>query len=249
MAITPGFLKFDGVKWVVDDDIVGATGPAGPAGEPGVTFIDLSDLDITSNILPIVRGGTGLDELGLVNTVLMSTGAVATWSTLLNSNIASNAAISVSKLAPGSNSQVLQTVSGVTSWAAAPLSVPGGSNTQFQVNSLGSFAGVTGLTWNVSTSRPVMPNGWEVTAGSFTSIFSNTPTSNRTITFQDATHTLVGRDTTDTLTGKTINLSTNTITDTSMVAEDLLGARVQLAFSNVTEANSLEEQKEQKEPF
>ena len=40
------------------------------------------------------------------------------------------------------------------------------------------------------------------------------PTADRTVTIQNATHTLVGRDTTDTLTNKTINLANNTLSGT-----------------------------------
>jgi hypothetical protein len=40
------------------------------------------------------------------------------------------------------------------------------------------------------------------------------PTADRTVTIQDTTHTLVGRDTTDTLTNKSINLGHNTLSGT-----------------------------------
>lgn len=69
------------------------------------------------------------------------------------------------------------------------------------------------------------------TADVFETTFAVTdPTADRTITFQDATHTLVGRDTTDTLTNKTL---TNAIHSGTQV-----GAKVefQLALSDLSTA-------------
>ena len=56
----------------------------------------------------------------------------------------------LSKLAIGSTNQVLTVVGGVPAWAAAG-GTPGGSNTQIQFNSSGSFAGSANLTWNGSS--------------------------------------------------------------------------------------------------
>ena len=44
-----------------------------------------------------------------------------------------------------------------------------------------------------------------------TTLTVSNPTADRTVTIQNATHTLVGRDTTDTLTNKSIDLDSNTI--------------------------------------
>lgn len=117
---------------------------------------------------------------------------------------------------------------------------PGGSDTQFQWNNGGAFAGASGLTYHAGTNRPDMPNGWRVT-GAATATFVITPTGARTITFQDATHTVVGRDTTDTLTNKTFSMSAigNVLTDTGVVQYDLAMADVNGHFKRFAKgANS-----------
>ena len=48
-----------------------------------------------------------------------------------------------------------------------------------------------------------------------TTLTVSNPTADRTVTIQNATHTLVGRDTTDTLTNKSVDLTDNTLTGTS----------------------------------
>lgn len=99
---------------------------------------------------------------------------------------------------------------------------PGGSDTQVQYNDGGDFNGNAGLVIHEGTSRPDMPNGWRVTVSGNTGTFTMTPTGARTVTFQDATHTVVGRDTTDMLTNKTIVAANNTITDTGSASGDIL---------------------------
>jgi hypothetical protein len=90
--------------------------------------------------------------------------------------------------------------------AEPPEAEPAGSDTQCQWNNAGAFAGASGLLYHAGTNRPDMPNGWRATVSSQTATFAVTPTAARTITFQDATHTVVGRDTTDTLSNKTLTL-------------------------------------------
>ena len=118
----------------------------GGGGGGGVTYpIDLSILGHTTNILPIVRGGTGLGAVGGANTVLTTNGSIMIWSSIVDANIASGAAITVSKISPGSNSQVLQTIGGVTSWGAAPAGTPGGSSGNIQFNNSGVFGGLVAV--------------------------------------------------------------------------------------------------------
>jgi hypothetical protein len=61
-----------------------------------------------------------------------------------------SASNTLTKLGIGSTNQVLTVVGGVPAWAAAG-GTPGGSNTQIQFNSSGSFAGSASLTWDGSS--------------------------------------------------------------------------------------------------
>lgn len=112
--------------------------------------------------------------------------------------------------------------SGTSLVGPAGAGSPAGNSGEFQYNNSSAFAGAAGLTYNGGTSRPTMPNGLEFYDSGNTMVLDGTPTASRTITFQDATHTVVGRDTTDTLTNKTIVASDNTITDTGSAAGDIL---------------------------
>lgn len=70
---------------------------------------------------------------------------------------------------------------------------------------------VTGL--ELAFSQSIIFEG--ITANDFETTFSaGDPTADRTITLPDATDTLVGKTTTDTLTNKSLSLTTNTITGT-----------------------------------
>lgn len=92
---------------------------------------------------------------------------------------------------------------------------PGGSDNQFQYNNGGTMSGTVGAIYNESTNRAVFPNGIEFTDGANTMIVDGTPTGARTLTLPDATTTLVGHDATQTLTNKTIDASSNTVTNLS----------------------------------
>ncbi len=76
----------------------------------------------------------------------------------------------------------------------------------------GSFTGTQDLTGLVmSGASPLVFEGATADAYETTLAFTD-PTADRTITFFNATDTLVGRATTDTLTNKSIDLETNTLT-------------------------------------
>ncbi len=101
--------------------------------------------------------------------------------------------------------------------------VPGGSDKQVQFNDAGSFGGTPGVVYDTSNDRFKFSSGFAFDAGSGnTSIVQSSPTGPRVVTVPDATTTLVGHNTTDTLTNKTMVAASNTITDTSAVAGDIL---------------------------
>ncbi len=99
---------------------------------------------------------------------------------------------------------------------------PGGSDKQFQFDDAGMFGGSSGLVYDTINNRAQFVGAYNFVTGANKAIVQCTPTANRTITIQDATTTLVGRDTTDTLTSKTMVLGSNTLTDTSAALGDLV---------------------------
>jgi hypothetical protein len=82
--------------------------------------------------------------VGAQHTVLTSTGSAGAWALLTNNNIDAAAAIAVSKLAAGSNDQILATVSSTPTWAnltdAMHGSLSGGSLHAAVSNSAAGFA-------------------------------------------------------------------------------------------------------------
>ena len=98
----------------------------------------------------------------------------------------------------------------------------GGSDLQGLYNNAGVSDGMSGLTYDEATNRPQFVNGWYLASGANRMLFAGTPTAARTWTLQDATDTLVGRATSDTLTNKSINVVNNTLTATSTAQGDLL---------------------------
>jgi hypothetical protein len=96
-----------------------------------------------------------------------------------------------------------------------------GSSGQLQYNNAGAIGAASNVTY--SGGYLTLANALKLTSGSYaTSFASGTLSSNITLTGPTASTTLVGRDTTDTLTTKTMVLASNTITDTSAALGDLV---------------------------
>jgi hypothetical protein len=89
--------------------------------------------------------------------------------------------------------------------------VPGGADEEFQWNNAGVFSGSPGMVYDSVNNRPRVTNGLAFESGGNIGVLTWTPTTSRTLTLPDATDTLVGRATTDTLTNKTISAANNTL--------------------------------------
>lgn len=72
------------------------------------------------------------------------------------------------RLGVGTNGHVLTLASGLPSWAAAAGGSPGGSNTQIQYNSSGSFAGAANFTWDNGNSLATLTGRLIITHSSAT---------------------------------------------------------------------------------
>lgn len=105
-------------------------------GLPAYSNIVLST-DV-SGTLPVGNGGTGAVTLTANNVII------------------GNGTNSVTFLAPGTSGNII--TSNGSAWnSAAPASTPGGSTTQVQFNSSGSFAGSANFTWNGTAINIVAP--------------------------------------------------------------------------------------------
>ena len=132
-----------------------ATVSYGTAGQPFISS-GVSAAPVYGTLTP-VGGGTGLATIPSGNVLL------------------GNGTSSVSVVAPGTAGNVLTSIGGVwTSNAAVSGGSPGGSDTQFQYNNLGSFAGAANLT----------TDGANVTIGSANTLRFANLTSTRYVGFR-----------------------------------------------------------------
>ena len=99
---------------------------------------------------------------------------------------------------------------------------PGGSSGQFQYDNAGAFAGTANLVVGASGKAQLPAGGIEFKNGSSIGTLAWNPTSTRSLFLPDTGGTVVEQDFTQTVTNKTLNLSSNTVTDTSAVSGDVL---------------------------
>ena len=71
--ISPGFLVWDGSKWIIDDgytEVVGPVGPAGPSGQVGVASGDLSrDFSGPISVVGLTGSGGAASHVSFANTI------------------------------------------------------------------------------------------------------------------------------------------------------------------------------------
>ena len=116
-------------------------------------------------------------------------------SLLVNADVSASAAVAVTKLAAGTDGQVLRNVAGTNSWGAVPgLTPPAGANTsaQYRVDAT-AFGGATGLTFPFGTYAQV-EDGFGIRFGSAASVdtdlFGSGTTAPKTLWLPDVSATL-----------------------------------------------------------
>jgi hypothetical protein len=188
--------KLDGVaagaEVNVNADWNAGSGDAQILNKPtiGTSANNLVQLDGSAR-LPAVDGSqltglvaaTDLSYTAATRVIASSTGTDATL-TLVTSTDAG--------LAPASGGGTTNFLRADGTFAAPPGGSPGGTNTQIQFNSSGSFAGDADLTWNSSTNVLGVTGDVNLSDGGTytTTLQTITPTAARTISLPDATGTV-----------------------------------------------------------
>ena len=136
---------------------------------------------------------------------------VNNWSTLdyfIDGNSTANPAFGSSITFEGATADSYETVLQVTDPTAdRTITLPNVDGTVITTGNLSDITNI-GVFTSTITMEGSTANDFELT------LSAGDPTADRTLTFPDATDTLVGRATTDTLTNKSISLTTNTVTGT-----------------------------------
>jgi hypothetical protein len=147
---------------------------------------------------PTTLSGYGITDGVAQGNITTSGLTVATGSRLLGKATSGSGALELITVGGG----LTLSIGGLLSVTSGPV---GGSNTQLQYNASSTFGGISGAT----------SNGTTVTYASGALIAPNI-TNTGVLTLPTATTTLVGTDTTDTLTNKTITASTNVLGGVTM---------------------------------
>jgi hypothetical protein len=169
----------------------------------GVTSAIQTQLDAKAPTANASFTGTFSAPTGTITSTMIADG------TIVDGDINASAAIAQSKIA------------NLTTDLAAKASLSGATFTGAVSGTDLTLSGnltVNGTTTTIDSTTIAIQNAFVfegATADSFeTTLTVTDPTADRTLTLPDATDTLVGRATTDTLTNKSISLGSNTITST-----------------------------------
>lgn len=172
--------------------------------------------DITDTLVALTTTDTLTNKtINATNNTLTDTSAA------LGDILAIISGTKFTRLAKGGNGTFLGVSAGVLGYFTPSGSTPSGTG----------FATVTSGVFDAAASANIRYTGGKLQTdvniqfknGAVTGDLAWGPTiTNKTITLPNASDTLVGQSTTDTLTNKTISASSNTITDTSTALGDLL---------------------------
>jgi hypothetical protein len=120
------------------------TGNVVLATAPTLTLANATGLPLSTGVsgqLPVANGGTGSNT---ANGGFNALSPMTTAGDMIYGGLAGAG----TRLAVGSNGNVLTVSGGAPVWAAAASTSPGGSTTQVQFNNAGAFGGSANLTWD-----------------------------------------------------------------------------------------------------